>query len=385
MREHKGSRQGHKRAAGHFKTYINPCLTAANSPQLGFFIGPICISVICFADDTYVLSDNPRNLQSLINIIRHYGRRYRLIFGADTTKVTITGSNHDMQYYEDINIWSLYGEKLTVAEDNDHLGLIVSGINEEIKNVDKNIRSTKNALFGFLGNIFSYKCKLSQTVQYHTWNVFIKPVLRSGLAALPIRPQVAKTISTFHHKVLRAMLKLSHYSPVAPLYFLLGELPLEASLHLDVLSLFWNVWTNPQTKAYEVVKYILKLSDNNSLTWSAHVTTIFLVYELPDPLLLLDSPPWTKDRWKEHTKIAVTSHHEATLRQKAKHNYKLNFLNVQAQGLSGRPHPILSWVMTTRDVTIIRPHIKMLSGDYLCYSYLYHDRGIDPHCRMCQL
>ena len=72
VREHKGSRQGHIRAAGHFKTYINPCLTAANSPQLGFFIGPICISVICIADDTYVLSDNPRNLQSLINIIGHY-------------------------------------------------------------------------------------------------------------------------------------------------------------------------------------------------------------------------------------------------------------------------------------------------------------------------
>ena len=47
--------------------------------------------------------------------------------------------------------------------------------------------------------------------------------------------------------------------------------------------------------------------------------------------------------------------------------------------------PTLSWVLTTHDVAIIRPHIKMLSSDYLCYSYLYHDRGIDPHCRMCQL
>ena len=273
-----------------------------------------------------------------------------------------------MKYYEDINIWSLYGEKLTVAEDNDHLGLIVSGINEEIKNVDKNIRSTRDALFGFLGNIFSYKCKLSQAVQYHTWNIFLKPVLRSGLSALPIRPPVAKTINTFHHKVLRAILKLSHHSPVAPLYFLLGELSLVASLHLDVLSLFWNVWTNPHTNAYEVVKYLLKMSDDNSMTWSAHVRCIFLIYELPDPLLLLDSPPWTKTRWKEHTKIVVTSHHEAILRQKAKYNYKLNFLNVQAQGLSGRPHPILSWVSSTHDVTIIRPHIKMLTSDYLCLA-----------------
>ena len=385
FRELKGSRQGHKRASGHFKAYINPCLTAANSPALGFYIGPICVSVVCVADDTYVLSANPRNLQNIIDIIGHYGRRYRLIFGADKTKVTITGSKHDMEYYQDINIWSLYGEKLTVSEDNDHLGLIVSGIDEEQKNVDKNIKSARDSLFNFLGNIFSYKCKLSPSVQFHTWTVFIKPVLRSGLAALPIRPQVLKSLTTFHHKVLRAILKLSKYSPITSLYFLLGELPMEASLHLDILSLFWIIWQNPQTKVSEVLKYLLMMSSSSSLTWAAHVRILFQLYKLPDPLLLLDSPPWPKQRWKDHTKAAVISHHEASLRREAASNSKLPFLNVQAVGLAGRLHPVLAWVLTTQDVTIIRPHIKMLAGDYLTYANLAHDRGIDPHCRMCHL
>ena len=135
-----------------------------------------------------------------------------------------------------------------------------------MKNVDKNINSARDAIFGFLGNIFSYKCKLSPTVQYHTWSVFIKPVLRSGLAALPIRPPVLKSLVIFHNKILRAILKLSQYSPVAPLHFLVGELPIEALLHLDVLSLFWNIWVNPQTKVYEVLKYLLKMSNESSLT-----------------------------------------------------------------------------------------------------------------------
>ena len=161
---------------------------------------PICVSAVCVADDTYVLSNDPRSLQGLINIIGHYGRRYRLIFGAGKTKVTITGSTHDMKYYKDIKMWSLYGEELTVSEDNDHLGLIVSGNSEEIKNVDKNIASARDSIFSFLGNIFSYKCKLSQSVQYHTWTTFIKPVLRSGLGALPVRPPVMKTLTTFSPK-----------------------------------------------------------------------------------------------------------------------------------------------------------------------------------------
>ena len=55
FQEHKGNRQGHKRAAGHFKCYINLGLATANSSILGFWIGPICVSCICVADDTYVV------------------------------------------------------------------------------------------------------------------------------------------------------------------------------------------------------------------------------------------------------------------------------------------------------------------------------------------
>ena len=185
---------------------------------------------MCIADDTYVLSGDPRNLQALINIVGHYGRRFRIIFGAAKTKVTVTGSKHDMLYYRDIGMWSLYGEKIEVSEDNDHLGLIVSGLNEEIKNVDKNISSARNALFGFLGNVFSYKCKVSPAVQLHTWVVFVKPVLRSGLSALPIRPTVMKSLTAFHHKVLRAILKLSKYQ-----------------LCLCISSLVSSQWKHPYT------------------------------------------------------------------------------------------------------------------------------------------
>ena len=126
------------------------------------------------------------------------------------------------------------------------------------------------------------------------------------------------------------------------------------------------------------------MSEESSLTWSAHVRTIFHLYALPDPLLLLDTLPWSKERWKQHTKAVVTSHHESILREKAASNLKLSYLNVQATGLAGRTHPVLSWLLTTRDVALIRPHLRMLAGDYQCYAYLSHDRGLEPHCRLCK-
>ena len=111
---------------------------------------------------------------------------------------------------------------------------------------------------------------------------------------------------------------------------------------------------------------------------------LFQMYHLPDPLTLLEGPLWPKQRWKRHVDAVITSYYEKQLRERALSNYKLEFLNIQASGLSGRSHPILSWFMTTEDVVRSRIHVKMLAGDYLCYDHLSQDRGGDPQCRLCQ-
>ena len=126
FQEYKGSRQGHKRVAGNFIAYINPYLEAANSSNLGFNIHPHCVSAFCIVD---VLNDDRRKLQNRIDIVGHYPRRYRLVFSVDKTKVTVTGSKHDVNYYKDVPIWSLNKEQIKVTETNEHLWLIVSGEN----------------------------------------------------------------------------------------------------------------------------------------------------------------------------------------------------------------------------------------------------------------
>ena len=142
-----------------------------------------------------------------------------------------------MDYYRDISPWSLNGETISVVENNEHLGLVVSGLHEEEKNVDMNINKCRNSIFGLLGPVFAYSCKLSPVVQLHLWRLYCLPVLKSGLSALPVRPTALKPIQIFQNKILRGFLKLSDSSPVPGLYFLSGELPIEGKLHMDLLSL----------------------------------------------------------------------------------------------------------------------------------------------------
>ena len=150
------------------------------------------------------------------------------------------------------------------------------------------------------------------------------------------------------------------------------------------MALFWNVWSNPQTTIFKVVRYLVMMAGNSSLTWSAHLRTIFQHYNLPSPLALLDGPLWSKNRWKDHTKTAVVAQTEAVWRSKAANNSKLAFLNVSTLGLSGRPHPLVSSILSTQDIDRSRIHIKMLAGDYQCYASLARDRDMDPHCRLCR-
>ena len=74
-----------------------------------------------------------------------------------------------MQYYKEINIWTIHDEKLQVSEDNQQFGLVVSVTDEEMKNIEKIIDSARKKMFALLGNIFSYKCKLVPTVQLHVY------------------------------------------------------------------------------------------------------------------------------------------------------------------------------------------------------------------------
>ena len=130
-------------------------------------------------------------------------RRYRVNFNADKTKLVVTGSHLDMNFYKDTEPWTLNGEKVSVVDDNDHLGLVVSGVNEDSKNVDSNIQKCRNSLLSLLGPAFGYKCLLSLTVQVHLWRTYNLPVLRTGLSALPIRPVYMRRMSILQNKILR--------------------------------------------------------------------------------------------------------------------------------------------------------------------------------------
>ena len=79
----------------------------------------------------------------------------------------------------------------------------------------------------------------------------------------------------------------------------------------------------------------------------------------------------------------VTVYHENKLRTDALSHNRLKFLNIRLNGLSGRVHPTLQYIVTTDDVLKARVHLKMLAGDYPCNYNLSLLKNSDPHCILC--
>ena len=136
-----------------------------------------------------------------MGIVSHYGKRYRLKFNALKPKAVVTGSKHDMEFHKSTTPWHLNGECIQVADENEHLGLIFAGVDEEQKNVDENLLKCRASLFSLMGPSYSFQCMLSPLVKVHLWNTYNLPILLSGLSALPIRPAQVKSLNLFQNKV----------------------------------------------------------------------------------------------------------------------------------------------------------------------------------------
>ena len=256
---------------------------------------------------------------------------------------------------------------MKVVENNDHLGQIISGYNQISKNIDESLRRGRNSLFGLLGPAFAYKCMLSPLVKIHLFRTFTCPRLRSGLSSFALRSNQMSPLALFHRKSLKGFLHLSKTALTPAIHFFLGELPMEGKVHRDMFSLFYGVWSNPDTKIYQIVKYLLATSSENSTTWAINLRHICRIYNLEDPLTCLRKDAPSKSEYKETVITKILAFHEKEMKLQASGNSKMQYLHVSLDGLRGRHHPCLSNIVTVEEVRKLRPHLKFLSGDYLTY------------------
>ena len=204
---------------------------------------------------------------------------------------------------------------------------------------------------------YSYKCLLSPVLKMHLFRTYTCPIIRSGLSSNSLGPTQLKPLAVFHRKFLKAFLNLSKTAATPAIHFILGELLMEGKIHCDVFSLFFSIWTNQNTKIFQIVKYLLSMSFYTSQTWSAHLRRISSKYDMWDPLECLYRDPPTKSQYREYVLTKITAYYENELRQEAITNSCMEYLNVGLIGLRGKHHPAIANIVTPMEVQKMRPHL----------------------------
>ena len=130
LEETLGCKQGSIKSGDHWKIYISTLLETMDSANLGVSIGPINVGVSCCADDVLAMSDDQHKLQCLLDIASKTGGMFKIQYGASKTKIIVSGPEIDQGYYADTKPWVMDNQTVSVVEDNDHLGQIISGQRE---------------------------------------------------------------------------------------------------------------------------------------------------------------------------------------------------------------------------------------------------------------
>ena len=119
-----------------------------------------------------------------------------------------------------------------------------------------------------------------------------------------------------------------------------------------------KLWSNPESKIYQIVKYLLETAESNSKTWSNHLRFLSHKCGLEDPSQSLRKDPLSKAVFKETVKTRITAYYEKVLRDSAEENSRMKHLNVKLLSLTGKPHPSLTNILTSQDVKKCTPHKK---------------------------
>ena len=136
--------------------------------------------------------------------------------------------------------------------------------------------------------------------------------------------------------------------------FLAGSLPATAHLPLRILGLLGMISRlGPANILHQHGSQVLlnPNGDNVTNSWFANCRIISQQYSLPDPLLILQSPP-KHLYWKKLTKSMVLDFWTAKFRGEAEHLDSLQFFNPSYMSLSS-PHPF--WTSTDSPFEVRKP------------------------------
>ena len=332
-----GVRQGGAFSADLYKIYINPLLNILSTSGLGGRVGNInCCAPTC-ADDVALVSNNPLELQNMINIALDFGKREGYLL--QPTKSVIIPVKTCRKFYEiEDGFWKLNGKNMPIVSNASHIGIQKSDKNSAESTVNENIKKARRAMYSLMGTGLHGENGLDSKTSIALIRTYILPILTYGLEILLPKGKILNNISIQYKKWIKQILSLNSNVADSAVYTLSGLLPIEAEIHVKAINLFGNISrANCDSIEWRLAERQLQIKPHNSCSWFIEVKELCLKYEINDLYAYLTNP-LSKFQWKKLVKSKIHDYWTSKITDESKGYSTLKFMDHKYN--IGSVHPL---------------------------------------------
>ena len=197
----------------------------------------------------------------------------------------------------------------------EHVGMVRAS-EGNMPNIFKRISAFKKSLGNLVSCGLARGHRSSPAASLSIMSIYCTPVLMSGLGSLLLSDKETALIEQQFKRTLQKLLKLPVNTSPCMVYFISGNLPATALVHLKCFSLFGMICRLVQDPLHAHALQVFHTSQLTPNSWFVRLRNLLIQYELPHPLILLRSPPG-KVNFKKQVKSKVLDYWNERLRGEA--------------------------------------------------------------------
>ena len=360
-----GFEQGGINSSDFYKLYNNEQLKSAQDSKLGVDIESQVISGVGQADDVMLASSSLYNLQLLVALTEQYCAKFRVKLEPSKTKLLVyypPSQSFIVDHAMNSQQITIDNTPVSQVAEAEHVGVLRNTAGN-LPHIANRIAMHKNSLHALLPAGLARRHRGNPAASLKLSQLYGVPVLLSGVASLVLNQAELNILEGHYLLTLQSLLRIHEKTPRSMVYFLAGSLPVTALLHQRQLSLFAMVCHLKDDPLNHHARHVLLHSQRCSQSWFVQVKDICLLYGLPHPLHLLNSPP-TKLKLRKVVKTKITEYWQHFLASEAMPLPSLSHFNPAMHSLV-TPHPMWaaagSSAYEVNKTTILA---RMISGRY---------------------
>ncbi|VDI12486.1 Hypothetical predicted protein [Mytilus galloprovincialis] len=341
--EQQGVRQGGIWSPSAYKIFVNSLLTTFEENQIGATIGSIYCGIPTVADDVTLITTDPYELQTMLDIQSSFANKNRYEISEQKSVVLTFNDSSECN-------WHLNGKLMATPTSSTHLGIErdnTSNTGTKLV-VKKRIITARRTVYALMGAGLHGLNGVNPKAAIHLIQTYVLPRLLYGLDVITLTTEDIENLSTYFRELLRQIQHLN-----------------ERKLLLSDSS------SRTKSLQYNLGRFTKTVEIAN-------------IYDLPSPYDIIDNPPG-KQLWKNLVNKTVGDHCIKQMISEAKSKSTLSRLNYE-NVKEGKIHNIWKSCGTNPyAITSASLKAKLATGTiYLQYHRAKFSNGhVSPICQLC--